>query len=183
MAPWSQISRSVGGVDAVRGRALGPLGVWGIAVSRLSAGAARFSESFRRTCGVTVASLHLPQSLTKPIETEAPLSDECEEAWHASSRSRAMKTEGIEGTERFLSPGKGRGLKATKQFKVGDLVFACPAYAYVLTVNERGGHCECCFTRSALLISPRLTLCVFVYGCFMWQCVHAHLKEHNNNNY
>ncbi|KAL1258285.1 hypothetical protein QQF64_011529 [Cirrhinus molitorella] len=58
-----------------------------------------------------------------------------------------MKTEGIEGTERFLSPGKGRGLRATKHFKVGDLVFACPAYTYVLTVNERGGHCECCFTR------------------------------------
>ncbi|KTG01897.1 hypothetical protein cypCar_00009980 [Cyprinus carpio] len=58
-----------------------------------------------------------------------------------------MKTEGIEGTERFVSPGKGRGLRATKHFKVGDLVFACPAYAYVLTVNERGGHCECCFTR------------------------------------
>lgn len=65
-------------VDATRGRALGPLGVWGIAVSRLSSGAAR-SESFRRTCGVVVASLHLPQSLTKPIETEAPLSDECKE--------------------------------------------------------------------------------------------------------
>ncbi|TRY88300.1 hypothetical protein DNTS_016692 [Danionella cerebrum] len=61
--------------------------------------------------------------------------------------SRAMTKEGIEGTERFPSPGKGRGLKATKQFKVGDLVFACPAYAYVLTANERGGRCECCFTR------------------------------------
>ncbi|XP_073725753.1 N-lysine methyltransferase SMYD2-A [Misgurnus anguillicaudatus] len=58
-----------------------------------------------------------------------------------------MKTEGIEGTERFLSPGKGRGLRATKHFKVGDLVFACPAYTYVLTVNERGAHCEFCFTR------------------------------------
>jgi len=34
-------------VDAARGRALGPLGVWGIAVSRLSSGAARCSESFR----------------------------------------------------------------------------------------------------------------------------------------
>lgn len=58
-----------------------------------------------------------------------------------------MKTEGIEGTERFLSPGKGRGLRALKHFKVGDLVFACPAYAYVLTVNERAAHCEFCFTR------------------------------------
>uniref|UniRef100_A0A8C9SUZ0 [histone H3]-lysine(4) N-trimethyltransferase n=1 Tax=Scleropages formosus TaxID=113540 RepID=A0A8C9SUZ0_SCLFO len=59
-----------------------------------------------------------------------------------------MKTDGIEGTERFLSPGKGRGLRALKHFKVGELVFTCPAYAYVLTVNERGSHCEFCFTRS-----------------------------------
>ncbi|KAL4623900.1 N-lysine methyltransferase SMYD2-A-like isoform X1 [Arapaima gigas] len=58
-----------------------------------------------------------------------------------------MKTEGIEGTERFLSPGKGRGLRALRHFKVGELVFTCPAYAYVLTVNERGSHCEFCFTR------------------------------------
>ncbi|TSO67449.1 N-lysine methyltransferase SMYD2-A [Bagarius yarrelli] len=58
-----------------------------------------------------------------------------------------MKFEGIEGCERFLSPGKGRGVKATKPFQVGELVFACPAYSYVLTVNERGSHCEFCFTR------------------------------------
>ncbi|XP_041703298.1 N-lysine methyltransferase SMYD2-A-like [Coregonus clupeaformis] len=58
-----------------------------------------------------------------------------------------MKNEGIEGTERFASPGKGRGLRAVKHFPVGDLVFVCPAYSYVLTVNERGAHCEYCFTR------------------------------------
>uniref|UniRef100_A0A8C4ST85 [histone H3]-lysine(4) N-trimethyltransferase n=1 Tax=Erpetoichthys calabaricus TaxID=27687 RepID=A0A8C4ST85_ERPCA len=52
-----------------------------------------------------------------------------------------------EGIERFISPGKGRGLRALKEFKVGDLVFACPAYTYVLTVNERGNHCEFCFAR------------------------------------
>nr|XP_029510054.1 N-lysine methyltransferase SMYD2-A-like [Oncorhynchus nerka] len=57
------------------------------------------------------------------------------------------KNEGIAGTERFASPGKGRGLRAVKHFAVGDLVFACPAYSYVLTVNERGAHCEYCFTR------------------------------------
>ncbi|XP_072545983.1 N-lysine methyltransferase SMYD2-A isoform X2 [Salminus brasiliensis] len=61
-----------------------------------------------------------------------------------------MKSEGIEGCERFFSPGKGRGIRATKHFKVGDLIFACPAYSYVLTVNERGSHCEFCFTREAL---------------------------------
>lgn len=58
-----------------------------------------------------------------------------------------MKNEGIEGTERFLSPDRGRGLRAVRHFAVGELVFACPAYSYVLTVNERGAHCEHCFTR------------------------------------
>eukprot|EP00064_Thunnus_orientalis_P020748 superscaffoldBa00005883_g20893 len=58
-----------------------------------------------------------------------------------------MKNEGIEGTERFLSPERGRGLQAVRHFAVGELVFACPAYSYVLTVNERGAHCEHCFTR------------------------------------
>lgn len=55
--------------------------------------------------------------------------------------------EGIEGTERFLSPGSGRGLRAVRHFSAGELVFACPAYSYVLTVNEREAHCENCFSR------------------------------------
>uniref|UniRef100_A0A667WUW3 [histone H3]-lysine(4) N-trimethyltransferase n=1 Tax=Myripristis murdjan TaxID=586833 RepID=A0A667WUW3_9TELE len=46
-----------------------------------------------------------------------------------------MRNEGIEGTERFLSRRRA------------VLVFACPAYSYVLTVNERGAHCEHCFSR------------------------------------
>lgn len=58
-----------------------------------------------------------------------------------------MTNEGIEGTERFMSPDKGRGLRAVRHFTVGELVFACPAYSYVLTVNERGAYCEQCFTR------------------------------------
>ena len=62
-------------------------------------------------------------------------------------QNKTMKNEGIEGTERFLSPDKNRGLRAVRHFSVGELVFACPAYSYVLTVNERGAHCENCFTR------------------------------------
>ncbi|XP_037679845.1 N-lysine methyltransferase SMYD2 isoform X2 [Choloepus didactylus] len=58
-----------------------------------------------------------------------------------------MRAEGDIGLERFCSPGKGRGLRALQPFQVGDLLFSCPAYAYVLTVNERGNHCEYCFTR------------------------------------
>ncbi|XP_064411656.1 N-lysine methyltransferase SMYD2 [Latimeria chalumnae] len=59
-----------------------------------------------------------------------------------------MRSEGAsDGIERFNSPGKGRGLQARKEFEVGDLVFSCPAYTHVLTVNERGNHCEFCFAR------------------------------------
>lgn len=61
--------------------------------------------------------------------------------------AETMTNEGIEGTESFSSPGKGRGLRAVRHFAVGELVFACPAYSYVLTVNERGAYCEQCFTR------------------------------------
>ncbi|XP_044904702.1 N-lysine methyltransferase SMYD2 isoform X2 [Felis catus] len=58
-----------------------------------------------------------------------------------------MRAAGDGGLERFCSPGKGRGLRALRPFHVGDLLFSCPAYAYVLTVNERGNHCEYCFAR------------------------------------
>ncbi|XP_048360796.1 N-lysine methyltransferase SMYD2 [Sphaerodactylus townsendi] len=51
------------------------------------------------------------------------------------------------GLERFQSPGRGRGLRALRRFVVGELIFSCPAYTCVLTVNERGNHCECCFAR------------------------------------
>ncbi|XP_041907686.1 N-lysine methyltransferase SMYD2 isoform X2 [Corvus kubaryi] len=51
------------------------------------------------------------------------------------------------GLERFASPGKGRGLRARRRFAVGELLFSCPAYAAVLTVSERGSHCDACFAR------------------------------------
>lgn len=53
----------------------------------------------------------------------------------------------IKGLERFDSPGKGRGLRVTKAFKVGELLFASPAYSYVLSLKESGCYCEFCFTR------------------------------------
>lgn len=58
-----------------------------------------------------------------------------------------MKTEGIAGIEQFDSPGKGRGLRVSKAFGVGELLFSCPAYSYVLSTSERGLICEQCFTR------------------------------------
>uniref|UniRef100_A0A3B4WW74 [histone H3]-lysine(4) N-trimethyltransferase n=1 Tax=Seriola lalandi dorsalis TaxID=1841481 RepID=A0A3B4WW74_SERLL len=56
-------------------------------------------------------------------------------------------TGSIEGLERFDSPGKGRGLRVTRPFKVGELLFSSPAYSYVLSVKERDCYCEFCFTR------------------------------------
>lgn len=60
-----------------------------------------------------------------------------------------MRAEAHGGLERFCSAGKGRGLRALRPFHVGELLFSCPAYACVLTVGERGHHCECCFARYA----------------------------------
>ncbi|KAF3849860.1 hypothetical protein F7725_019579 [Dissostichus mawsoni] len=56
-------------------------------------------------------------------------------------------TGSIAGIERFDSPGKGRGLRVTKPFKTGELLFSTPAHSYVLSVKERGCYCELCFTR------------------------------------
>ncbi|XP_076128937.1 N-lysine methyltransferase SMYD2-like [Alosa pseudoharengus] len=58
-----------------------------------------------------------------------------------------MKSEGLDGIEKFDSPGKGRGIRVTKPFKVGELLFACPAFAYVLSVSERGYLCDFCFAK------------------------------------
>lgn len=58
-----------------------------------------------------------------------------------------MKAEGIPGIEQFASPGKGRGLRVSRAYGVGELLFSCPAYSYVLSVGERGLICEQCFTR------------------------------------
>ncbi|XP_068432776.1 N-lysine methyltransferase SMYD2-like [Clinocottus analis] len=57
----------------------------------------------------------------------------------------------IAGLERFDSPGKGRGLRVTRPFKVGELLFSSPAYSYVLSLTERGCYCEFCLTRKEKL--------------------------------
>ncbi|XP_056283852.1 N-lysine methyltransferase SMYD2-like isoform X2 [Pseudoliparis swirei] len=57
----------------------------------------------------------------------------------------------IAGLERFDSPGKGRALRVTRPFKVGELLYSCPAYTYVLSLEERGYNCEFCFARKEKL--------------------------------
>ncbi|KAB5517133.1 hypothetical protein PHYPO_G00185910 [Pangasianodon hypophthalmus] len=58
-----------------------------------------------------------------------------------------MTADGIDGLERFDSPGKGRGLRVNRAYRVGELLFVCPAYSHVLSVSERGYTCEHCFAR------------------------------------
>ncbi|XP_040016533.2 N-lysine methyltransferase SMYD2-B isoform X1 [Gasterosteus aculeatus] len=60
-------------------------------------------------------------------------------------------TGGIAGVERFDSPGKGRGLRVTRGFAVGELVLCSPAYSFVLSGEERGSRCEFCFTKKEKL--------------------------------
>lgn len=43
-----------------------------------------------------------------------------------------MTKGGMESVEVFTSEGKGRGLKAQKEFLPGDVIFAEPAYAAVV---------------------------------------------------
>ncbi|XP_042633297.1 N-lysine methyltransferase SMYD2-B [Cyprinus carpio] len=75
-----------------------------------------------------------------------------------------MECEGIAGIERFSSPGKGRGLRVTRAYEVGELLFSCPAYSYVLSVNERGFICEQCFTRSEWFL-PKCGKCKKAFYC------------------
>ncbi|XP_019729317.1 N-lysine methyltransferase SMYD2-B-like [Hippocampus comes] len=70
---------------------------------------------------------------------------------------------GIDGIERFQSPDKGRGLRVTRAFHVGELLFSCPPYSYVLSAQERGAYCEFCFNRKESL--ARCGKCKKAYYC------------------
>ncbi|TSL47541.1 N-lysine methyltransferase SMYD2-B [Bagarius yarrelli] len=59
-----------------------------------------------------------------------------------------MTADGMDGLERFDSPGKGRGLRVNRAYRVGELLFVCPAFSHVLSVTERGYSCEHCFART-----------------------------------
>ncbi len=73
-----------------------------------------------------------------------------------------MESEGVAGIEQFDSPGKGRGLRVSRAYGVGQLLFSCPAYSYVLSVNERGLICEQCFTRSDFPFLVFLLNCIYL---------------------
>lgn len=54
---------------------------------------------------------------------------------------------GKAGMEKFASPGKGNGLRASKQVKPGQLLYRAEPFAYVVTKKRLGGVCERCLGR------------------------------------
>lgn len=49
--------------------------------------------------------------------------------------------------ERFLSPGKGSGLRSRRRVRPGELLYRAEPFAYVVTKEQLGGVCEQCFQR------------------------------------
>uniref|UniRef100_A0A8C5MB05 [histone H3]-lysine(4) N-trimethyltransferase n=1 Tax=Leptobrachium leishanense TaxID=445787 RepID=A0A8C5MB05_9ANUR len=74
-----------------------------------------------------------------------------------------MTVEGMECVEIFNSEGKGRGLKSTKEFWAGDVIFAETAYAAVVFDNLTHNVCHTCFKRQEKL--HRCGQCKFAHYC------------------
>ncbi|XP_006009898.1 histone-lysine N-methyltransferase SMYD1 isoform X4 [Latimeria chalumnae] len=74
-----------------------------------------------------------------------------------------MIVESMENVQVFESEGKGRGLKATKEFWAGDVIFAEPAYAAVVMDNLNHVVCHTCFKRQEKL--QRCGQCKFAHYC------------------
>ncbi|CAH2299509.1 histone-lysine N-methyltransferase SMYD1 isoform X1 [Pelobates cultripes] len=74
-----------------------------------------------------------------------------------------MTVEAMECVEIFNSAGKGRGLKATKEFWAGDVIFAETAYAAVVFDNLTHSVCHTCFKRQEKL--QRCGQCKFAHYC------------------
>ncbi|XP_030048430.1 histone-lysine N-methyltransferase SMYD1 isoform X2 [Microcaecilia unicolor] len=74
-----------------------------------------------------------------------------------------MIVDSMENVELFSSEGKGRGLKAAKEFCAGDVIFAEPAYAAVVFDSLTAHVCHTCFKRQEKL--QRCGQCKFAHYC------------------
>ncbi|KFV96215.1 Histone-lysine N-methyltransferase Smyd1, partial [Eurypyga helias] len=88
-----------------------------------------------------------------------------------------MTKGGMESVEVFTSEGKGRGLKAQKEFLPGDVIFAEPAYAAVVFDSLTNVICHTCFKRQERL--HRCGQCKFAYYCDR-TCQRAAWLNHKN---
>uniref|UniRef100_A0A7M4DVK9 [histone H3]-lysine(4) N-trimethyltransferase n=1 Tax=Crocodylus porosus TaxID=8502 RepID=A0A7M4DVK9_CROPO len=74
-----------------------------------------------------------------------------------------MTKGGMETVEVFTSEGKGRALKAVKEFLSGEVIFAEPAYAAVVFDSLTHLICHTCFKRQEKL--HRCGQCKFAHYC------------------
>uniref|UniRef100_A0A9L0KAB1 [histone H3]-lysine(4) N-trimethyltransferase n=1 Tax=Equus asinus TaxID=9793 RepID=A0A9L0KAB1_EQUAS len=74
-----------------------------------------------------------------------------------------MTIERMENVEVFNSEGKGRGLKATKEFWAADIIFAERAYSAVVFDSLVNFVCHTCFKRQEKL--HRCGQCKFAHYC------------------
>ncbi|XP_056137976.1 histone-lysine N-methyltransferase SMYD1b isoform X1 [Lampris incognitus] len=81
----------------------------------------------------------------------------------------------MENIEIFDSPGKGRGLKATKEMWAGDVIFSEPSYAAVVFDSFADKICHSCFRRQQKL--HRCGQCKFAHYCDR-TCQRAGWAEH-----
>ncbi|KAK2539103.1 Smyd1 [Columba guinea] len=88
-----------------------------------------------------------------------------------------MTRGGMESVEVFTTEGKGRGLKAQKEFLPGDVIFAEPAYAAVVFDSLTHVICHTCFKRQERL--HRCGQCKFAYYCDR-TCQRAAWLNHKN---
>ncbi|NXT11348.1 SMYD1 methyltransferase, partial [Prunella fulvescens] len=88
-----------------------------------------------------------------------------------------MTKGGMESVELFTAEGKGRGLKAQKEFLPGDVIFAEPAYAAVVFDSLTHVICHTCFKRQERL--HRCGQCKFAHYCDR-TCQRAAWLNHKN---
>ncbi|KAI9536369.1 Histone-lysine N-methyltransferase smyd1 [Dissostichus eleginoides] len=81
----------------------------------------------------------------------------------------------MENVAIFESPGKGRGLKATKEFWAGDVIFAEPSVAAVVFDSLAERICHSCFRREEKL--QKCGQCKFAHYCDR-TCQRAGWAEH-----
>ncbi|XP_030640835.1 histone-lysine N-methyltransferase SMYD1b isoform X2 [Chanos chanos] len=81
----------------------------------------------------------------------------------------------MENVEVFDSPGKGRGLRATKELWAGDVLFSEPSFAAVIFDSLADHVCHSCFRRQQKL--QRCGQCKFAQYCDR-TCQRAAWDEH-----
>ncbi|XP_076005573.1 histone-lysine N-methyltransferase SMYD1b isoform X1 [Genypterus blacodes] len=81
----------------------------------------------------------------------------------------------MEAVEVFNSPGKGRGLKATKELWAGDVIFSEPSVSSVVFDSMAERICHSCFRRQDKL--QRCGQCKFAHYCDR-TCQRAGWAEH-----